>query len=320
MHVLATLCIALQLMGSARTLDGRVIDPAGLPIRDASVVVSSSAVQVATAIDGTFRLEGLPAEAVVLIVSAAGFADRVVTVRSDQSSVVVELSARGIVESVTVSANPEGLRVNTPASATVLDYESLAAAPAWTLDDQLRTVPGFSLFRRSSSRVANPTTQGVTLRGLAASGASRTLVLADGVPLNDPFGGWVYWDRLPAASIDRVEVARGGSSDLHGTDALGGAITIDTADSQLVRVVADGGSDETARVSAYAGHGIGNWQIFGAAEVFSTDGFVIVAPESRGPIDVPAYSDHASAFAGAQTPIRRRTRRDARHVFRRGSR
>jgi outer membrane receptor protein involved in Fe transport len=303
MHVLATLCLALQLMAPARTLDGRVVDPAGLPIRDASVVVSSSTVQVATAIDGTFRLEGLPADAVVLIVSAAGFAERVVTVRSDQSSVVVELSARGIVESVTVSANPEGLRVNTPASATVLDYESLAAAPAWTLDDQLRTVPGFSLFRRSSSRVANPTTQGVTLRGLAASGASRTLVLADGVPLNDPFGGWVYWDRLPAASIDRVEVARGGSSDLHGTDALGGAITIDTADSQLVRVVADGGSDETARVSAYAGHGIGNWQIFGAAEVFSTDGFVIVAPESRGPIDVPADSDHVSAFAGAQTPI-----------------
>ena len=67
------------------------------------------------------------------------------------------------------------------------------------LDDQLRSVPGFSLFRRTSSRVANPTTQGVTLRGMSASGASRTLVLADGVPLNDPFGAWVYWDRVPVA-------------------------------------------------------------------------------------------------------------------------
>ena len=56
---------------------------------------------------------------------------------------------------------------------------------------------GFTLFRRSSSLVANPTTQGVSLRGTGSSGASRTLVLWDGIPLNDPFGGWVYWDRVP---------------------------------------------------------------------------------------------------------------------------
>ena len=62
----------------------------------------------------------------------------------------------------------------------------------------LRQVPGFSLFRRTTSRAANPTTQGVSLRGLGASGASRALVLSDGFPLNDPFGGWVYWDRAPA--------------------------------------------------------------------------------------------------------------------------
>ena len=304
--LLAVLCLVFQLTGPVRTLDARVVDPAGLPIRDASVTVSSTgsaASQTSTAIDGSFRLEGLPDTPVTLVITAAGFADRVVTIARDQANAIIELSPRGIAESVTVSANPSALRVNTPASATVLDYEVLAAASSWTLDDQLRTIPGFSLFRRSSSRVANPTTQGVTLRGLAASGASRTLVLADGVPLNDPFGGWVYWDRLPAASIDRVEVSRGGSSDLHGTDALGGAIRIDTANSQLARVVADGGSDETARISGYGGRAFGSWQLFGAAEAFTTDGFVIVAPEARGPIDVPAYSDHVSTLAGAQTTI-----------------
>ena len=56
---------------------------------------------------------------------------------------------------------------------------------------------GFSLFRRSGSRYANPTSQGVSLRGLGASGARRALVLVDGLPLNDPFGGWVYWARVP---------------------------------------------------------------------------------------------------------------------------
>ena len=62
----------------------------------------------------------------------------------------------------------------------------------------------------------------MTLRGVSGSGASRTLVLADGVPLNDPFGSWVYWNRVPLAAIDRVEVVRGGAGDLYGADALGG--------------------------------------------------------------------------------------------------
>ena len=64
------------------------------------------------------------------------------------------------------------------------------------------------------------------MRGLSASGASRTLVLAGGVPLNDPFGGWVYWGRVPQAAIERIEVVRGGLSDLYGADAAGGVIHI----------------------------------------------------------------------------------------------
>ena len=307
MHVLAILCIALQLADPARTVDGRVVDQSGLPVEGAIVSVSSAdrpGREVATALDGSFRLEGLPVATVMLTAGAAGFADTIFTVQPNQSNVTIVLRPRGIAETVVVSANPVGLRVNSPGSATVLDREILSTSPAWTLDDQLRSTPGFSLFRRSSSRVANPTTQGVTLRGLAASGASRTVVLADGLPLNDPFGGWVYWDRLPAASIDRVEVARGGSSDLHGSDALGGAIRIQTSDDQRIRILADGGSDETGRISGYLGRTVGSWQLFGAGEVFTTDGFVIVAPESRGPIDVPADSAHRSAFAAARTAIR----------------
>lgn len=307
MHVLAILCVALQLADPARTVDGRVVDQSGLPVEGAIVSISSAdrpGREVATALDGSFRLEGLPVATVMLTAGAAGFADTIFTVQPNQSNVTIVLRPRGIAETVVVSANPVGLRVNSPGSATVLDREILSTSPAWTLDDQLRSTPGFSLFRRSSSRVANPTTQGVTLRGLAASGASRTVVLADGLPLNDPFGGWVYWDRLPAASIDRVEVARGGSSDLHGSDALGGAIRIQTSDDQRIRILADGGSDETGRISGYLGRTVGSWQLFGAGEVFTTDGFVIVAPESRGPIDVPADSAHRSAFAAARTAIR----------------
>ncbi len=83
------------------------------------------------------------------------------------------------------------------ANVTVYTKEDIEKSAAQTVDDFLRQLPGFSLFRRSSSLVAHPTTQGVSRRGIGPSGVSRTLVLLDGVPLNDPFGGWVYWSKVP---------------------------------------------------------------------------------------------------------------------------
>src|SRR5262249_31914077 len=87
--------------------------------------------------------------------------------------------------SITVAGQ---IAVETPSNISVLDRDRIAATPGTELDDRLRTIPGFSLFRRTSSLVAHPTTQGVSLRGLGSSGASRSLVLWDGIPINDPFG------------------------------------------------------------------------------------------------------------------------------------
>ena len=117
-------------------------------------------------------------------------------------------------------------RFDSTVTMTVISANDLAAQAAVTLDDALKLVPGFTLFRRTSSRVSNPTAQGITLRGLGGTGSSRSLVLADGVPLNDAFGGWVYWDKLPQAAVDRVEVLRGSGSDLYGADAVGGVVQI----------------------------------------------------------------------------------------------
>src|SRR5713226_10440077 len=121
-------------------------------------------------------------------------------------------------DTITVTATRTPMRLSdTAASVVVMSRETIAASAAPTVDDALRQVPGFALFRRSGSRTANPTSQGVSLRGLGASGASRAIVLADGVPLNDPFGGWVYWDRVPHELVTQVEVLRGGASHLYGS-------------------------------------------------------------------------------------------------------
>ena len=116
-----------------------------------------------------------------------------------------------------------------PASVSVVTSEAIEASPALLADDVLRQVPTFSLFRRTSSLVAQPTAQGVSLRGIGPSGQSRTLVLLDGIPFNDPFGGWVYWTRVPLESVDRVEITEDSSSSLYGNIAMGGVINIITS-------------------------------------------------------------------------------------------
>lgn len=222
----------------------------------------------------------------------------------------VDLQRPRLSESVTVMAPVTS--ITTPAAVTVLGRRELEITPAGTLDDALRSVPGFSLFRRSSSRVANPTTQGATLRGLAASGASRALVLADGITLNDPVGGWVYWNRIPAAALQEVSVSRGAASDVYGADALAGVVTIKSADDDGARLLVEGGSDATARLSAYGGAGY-RQGLFGAVEGFTTGGFVTVAPDVRGTIDSPVSSRHGTALGtlALVTPATRLTFRVA---------
>src|SRR4051812_18147042 len=112
-----------------------------------------------------------------------------------------------------------------PFSVTPIDAEELRRAPQLRLDDILRAeAPGFSLFRRNSSRTANPTTQGVTLRNFGPSGAGRTLVLLDDIPLNDPFAGYVLWSQVPAASVHFAVIQPGSGAGLFGNAALAGTI------------------------------------------------------------------------------------------------
>src|SRR5262249_1142604 len=219
----------------------------------------------------------------------------------------IVLQPASVSEQVTVTAGRRELRgADTPGATSTLTSAELLSSAAMQPDDALRQTPGFTLFRRSSSRTGNPTTQGVTLRGLSASGASRTLVLAGGVPLNDPFGGWVYWGRVPEAAIDRIEIVRGAPSDLYGADAVGGVIHIVPLEAtrSSVRGSFEGGTLDTSRVSLFGGAQHGAW--FGniAGERLSTDGTVIVAPESRGPIDTPAGVTYHTLLisAGARAP------------------
>ncbi len=183
---------------------------------------------------------------------------------------------------------------NVPFSLVTLTGEALRSAPTLTVDQALRNVPGFSLFRRSDSFSANPTAQGVSLRGLGPSGASRSLVLLDGIPLTDPFGGWVSWSQVPRETLASAELVRGGGATAWGNAALGGVVQLltESAGAPAGRFAASFGEFSTRSAELAVNQPVGRGTLQVSGRTFATDGFSLVAPEDRGPIDLRASSEH----------------------------
>ena len=181
----------------------------------------------------------------------------------------------------------EKIETETPAHITVVDSIKLEETAGTDLDDRLRDIPGFSLFKRASSVVANPTTQGVSLRGIGSSGASRTLMLWDGVPVNDPFGGWVYWTQFVPDDMDRIEVSRGASTSVFGNLAMSGAIAGFSRPPERSHLLLDDeiGSQGTEDVSLGLSQLWSGWALSGTARAFETDGYSIVPVSIRGSVD-----------------------------------
>lgn len=213
---------------------------------------------------------------------------------------VFVLQVAGIEETVVTVGRTESLLGETPESVAVLSRERVETTAAPTLDDALRQIPGFSIFRRSSSRNANPTTQGISLRGVGASGASRSIVMFDGVPLNDPFGGWVQWNRISPIAVETVEVLRGGASSLFGNSSLSGAIELSPRNADDGVVFSGemfGGSQRTLSGSLFAGGTYKGWNADISGGHFQTRGFMPVDEAERGLVDSFA-GVRASNFSG----------------------
>jgi outer membrane cobalamin receptor len=228
-------CLALPVgvLGQG-TVKGVVRDSTGLPVAGAVIVVqTASGVEQhgVTGTDGRFELtRGIPKGA-TLVVRAGGFAEKIQAVAESSSELEVVLQpAARLFDAVTVTPTRTEQRLGDIAASThVIDQEEIRHSPAVMADDVLRSIPTFSLFRRTSSLSAHPSAQGVSLRSIGPSGISRSLVLIDGVPFNEPFSGWVYWTRIPLQSVDRIEMIDGASSSIWGNYAMGGVINVVTA-------------------------------------------------------------------------------------------
>jgi vitamin B12 transporter len=177
---------------------------------------------------------------------------------------------------------------------------------AQRLEDVLRDVPGFQLFRRSDARTANPTSQGATLRALGGNAASRALLVLDGVPQTDPFGGWVSWPAYDPQRLGAVRVTRGGGSGVQGPGALAGTIELESAGAEQVSGLR-GEALYGSRNSLDTHLGLGGRLGTGFAAVSGAyargSGFIPIVPEQQGPVDRPSPYEQASLAVRAVAPL-----------------
>jgi outer membrane receptor protein involved in Fe transport len=274
-------------------------DASGAALVGASVSTTYGRVLGRTGNDGRVTLDCVaPCR---LAIAAEGFGGRTVEISSGTTLRLQPAAAAGQV-TVTAYRTPLGA-LESPATTRVLTEEALATSPAVTFDGQLRQVPGIELFRRSSSLVANPSSQGISLRGLGSTSASRTLVTEDDVPQNDPVGGWIHWQEQPELALKSVEVVRGGASDLYGSSAIGGVVNLMPARPVVgqggVQYRSSYGAEDTYDDSLLLSEKRGPWGLLGAGGVLGTDGYIQEAPWQRGPVDVASnvHSENGSLLA-----------------------
>ncbi len=292
--------VAREETGPPGIIRGLILTRRGVPLAGAEIALIGQSVSYEqlrfSDAQGEFSFLAIPPGDFLIRIKSEGFAAHEESLEikpGDSLQLNFTMEILPLFERIAVTATrTEQKLADVPEHVSVLTEDDLKRSPALTLDDALRQLPSFSLFRRTSSLVAHPTTEGVSLRGIGATGASRTLVLLDGVPHSDAFGNWIYWSKIPKSEIERIEVAEGGVSSLYGSSAMAGVINIITRAPEANLLFLDGqaGMRGTGDLDAYASRKAGPFALGIGGRVFRTGGYTLVRKEDRGPVDINATS------------------------------
>jgi len=172
------------------------------------------------------------------------------------------------------------------------------------VENALRDIPGLQQFRRSDARSANPTSQGVTLRGLGGNASSRALLILDGVPQADPFGGWVAWPGYDALALKSARITRGGGSGAEGQGAIAGTIELFSDNvGDRIELAAAYGSRNSVDADLLFGRALGQGQLTISANYARGDGFIPIIEGQRGSVDRPAEYDQAGLAVRFVAPL-----------------
>ncbi|PLK27667.1 TonB-dependent receptor [Novosphingobium sp. TH158] len=184
--------------------------------------------------------------------------------------------------------------------------EVRSSAASGRIEDVLANVAGLQQFRRSDSRSANPTAQGITLRSLGGNASSRTVVLLDGVPMADPFFGSVPLSALVPERLGRIEVTRGGGAGPFEAGAVAGTLELTSASRDEAGLLSasafvdDRGSSE---LSASLAPRLGGGHAVLSARWDRGPGFWTTPAAQRVPASVRARYDSWSTALRAVAPL-----------------
>ncbi len=199
------------------------------------------------------------------------------------------------------------------------DEREIRISNSRTIDALLATDPGFSLFRRQSATFANPTSSGVSLRGTGATAASRSLVLLDGIPQNDPFGGWVNWARYEPSSLGEVKIDPHGGASLWGNMSAAGTVKLTTREIEpgknLTKIT--GGSQ--GLIAGSTSHDLadptGKHRFRISAFGSRADGFFVVPESQRGSVDRRLWLENRGVDFLAQSQVQQDVLLDSRFSY-----
>ncbi len=251
---------------------------------------------------GTWRLASLASTTALLLAAPA--------LAQPRATAPVVPATEPVASPETIIVRADRITPLPPAPGTrVLTGAELVEAIPVRLDGVLRIeAPGAGLFRRTGSQAANATIQGLSLRPLAPTGAGRAEVRLDGVPQNDPFGGWVVWGRLDPLFFDGVEVRAGIAGAGDGPFALTGSLDLqETRGSGPARARLSVAEGSTVTVSGRlpvrfpVAAGGGTLVLAGVHD--RSDGTVPVDPAQAGAADIPAGHELSSVLAVATVPL-----------------
>jgi vitamin B12 transporter len=233
-----------------------------------------------------------------------------------QAQPAIDVSYRSA-ENIIVRGSPLPKSIGDSAYDSVtIDVTRISTTASGRIEDVLKDVAGLAQFRRTDARSANATSQGATLRGLGGNASSRALLVLDGVPQSDPFGGWVTWPAFAPNRIERVRITRGGGSGVYGSGALAGTIEFESLEStsasgdqltpRSLATLSYGSRnsvDADARVAANLGRGFA----FLSATYARGDGFIPIVEGQRGTADIASPYEQASVAARAAFPVANNT-------------
>ena len=198
----------------------------------------------------------------------------------------------------------EGGALTNPRSENAFSNQQIELDGSDRIENALRASPNLQQFRRSDARSANPTSQGVTLRGLGGNASSRALLILDGVPQADPFGGWVSWPGYDALALHSARIRRGGGSGADGPGAIAGTIELFSDDvGNLLQVDAAYGSRNSLDGKILFGRELGQGQLTISASHQSGDGFIPIIEGLRGTVDRPAAYEQSGIAVRYVAPL-----------------